>query len=97
VGIEESWNHTRAVHRQLREGLTALRAQVATPAGEGNHAAMIAVKTKDEHAMVNALGKERVVASSRDGNLRISPHFYNNHHDVDRILAAIHKHRHLLV
>ena len=97
VGISEAWAHTKEVHRQLREGLTALRAQVATPAGDGNHAAMIAVKTKDEHAMVNALNKERVVVSSRDGNLRISPHFYNNHQDVDRILAAIHKHRNLLV
>jgi selenocysteine lyase/cysteine desulfurase len=96
VGIQSAWSHTKEIHRQLREGLTALRAQIVTPSGDGQHGAMIAVKTRDEHALVNALGKEKVVVSSRDGNLRISPHFYNDHHDVDRVLAAIMKNKNLL-
>ena len=96
VGLDNAWNHTKILHDQLRIGLTAMRAKIATPDGDGNHGVMIAVKTTDEHGLVAALGQEKVVVSSRDGNLRISPHFYNNHHDMDRTLAAIYKNRHLL-
>jgi selenocysteine lyase/cysteine desulfurase len=37
-----------------------------------------------------------VIASSRDANLRISLHAYNNADDVDAVLAALAKHRRLL-
>jgi len=57
---------------------------------------MLAVKTTDEHALVNAMAQDNVVVSSRDGNLRISPHFYNNGEDIDRALRSIAKNRHLL-
>ena len=96
VGLDNAWNHTKILHDQLRIGLTAMRAKIATPGGDGNHGVMIAVQTTDEHGLVAAMGREKVVVSSRDNNLRISPHFYNNHHDIDRTLAAIYKNRHLL-
>jgi selenocysteine lyase/cysteine desulfurase len=36
------------------------------------------------------------VASSRDANLRVSLHLYNVEDDVERVLDALAKHRHLL-
>jgi selenocysteine lyase/cysteine desulfurase len=36
------------------------------------------------------------VTSSRDGNLRISPHCYNTVEDVDAVLAALAKNPELL-
>jgi selenocysteine lyase/cysteine desulfurase len=58
---------------------------------------MLAIASTDEHALVNALAKDNVVVSSRDGNVRVSPHFYNNSADIDSALAAMAKNRHLLV
>ena len=47
--------------------------------------------------LVTALGEDRIVTSSRDLNLRISLHVYNVSADVERIVASLAKHRHLLV
>ena len=38
----------------------------------------------------------RIVCSERDSNLRIALHLYNVDEDVDTILAALARHRHLL-
>ena len=46
--------------------------------------------------LVRALAGERIVTSSRDANLRISLHLYNVEEDVDRIVDALSRHRHLL-
>ena len=80
----------------MREGIISLGGKCATPAGDGFHAAMLAVKVTDEHAMVAAVAQDKVVISSRDSNIRISPHFYNNSEDIERLLASIAKNKHLL-
>jgi selenocysteine lyase/cysteine desulfurase len=57
---------------------------------------MLAVVSTDEHALVNALEQDNVVVSGRDGNVRVSPHFYNNSDDIEAALASMSKNRHLL-
>jgi selenocysteine lyase/cysteine desulfurase len=42
------------------------------------------------------MGEDGVVVSSRDGNIRISPHFYNNAADIEAALSSMRRHRHLL-
>ena len=44
----------------------------------------------------DALERDGVVTSSRDGNVRVSAHSYNSTDDVDAVLAALTRHRHLL-
>ena len=43
------------------------------------------------------LEEHDIVTSSRRGNLRISPHFYNDHEDIDKLFRALRKQRHLLL
>jgi selenocysteine lyase/cysteine desulfurase len=57
---------------------------------------MLAVASLDENAHVSALEAENVVTSSRGGNIRVSPHFYNNYEDVEKIIAAFAKTNHFL-
>ena len=58
---------------------------------------MITLRSTDEDALVAALAGENIVTSCRGGNLRISPHFYNNDADVEALFAGLSKHRHLLL
>ena len=94
IGVEATEAHVEGLTAQLRAGVADLGGRVVTPLDR--HGPMIAVASTDEHAHVAALEAERVVTSSRDGNVRISPHCYNNADDMDRVLAALHETRHLL-
>ena len=94
VGVDAAWAVSRELHEQLRVGIEGLGGKVVTPTHD--HGPMIAVASTDDHALVDALGSDGVVVSCRDGNVRISPHFYNNAADMDAVLASLARHRHLL-
>ncbi len=72
-------------------------AQPSPPSrGESEYGPLVCVVSTDPNALVDALGAEDIVTSTRDSNLRISLHLYNVEADVDRILAALAGHRELL-
>ncbi len=91
VGLANIAAYVAPLHDELREGISGLGYRVVTPKAPQNHAAMIAIATSDESAHVVALEGEKVVVSSRDGNVRISPHFYNDREDVAKVIAAFAK------
>jgi selenocysteine lyase/cysteine desulfurase len=94
VGVQAAWEVSSALHDQLRAGITDLGGHVVTPLD--HHGPMIAVAATDDHALVDGLATDGVVVSCRDGNVRISPHFYNTTGDIERALESLHRHRHLL-
>jgi selenocysteine lyase/cysteine desulfurase len=96
VGVPAIEAHVRDLVALLLAGLDELGATVATPRAEGEHGPLICVMSTDPNALVDALGAERIVTSTRDSNLRISLHLYNVEDDVDRILAALAANRGLL-
>jgi selenocysteine lyase/cysteine desulfurase len=94
VGAIEA--HVRGLVDALLAGLDELGATVVTPRAAGERGPLVCVASTDEHALVAALHDERIVTSSRDGNLRISLHVYNVEDDVERVLAGLRAHRALL-
>jgi len=94
VGLDNAWRHTLELHRELRESLNEFGAKFATPSDL--HGVMLAVKAKDDHLLVEELEKGGVVASSRDGNLRVSPHFYNSSLDIQHVVEVLGSKKELL-
>ncbi len=86
-------------------GLTALIADharvagipMATPDDPARRGAMVALRAHDAPAMVLALHEANIVTSSRDGNVRLSPHFYNEPGDVEKVFSEIGRHRALML
>jgi len=70
---------------------------LAVPDCPARRGAMITIRSHDEFALVAALDSQGIVTSSRNGNLRISPHFYNNQDDIDTLFRALRKQKHLLI
>jgi len=70
---------------------------LAMPEDPERHGALITLRTHDENTLVEILEDQGIIASCRSGNLRISPHFYNNEDDIETLFRALHEQKHLLV
>ncbi len=96
IGVADTRKHVNALNARLLEGLDELGARVATPRRPKRRGALICVGSTDAPELVRALGREGIVTSDRDSNLRISAHAYNSVDDVDELLAALQRHKKLL-
>lgn len=97
IGIDAIQAHTQELTAALIEGAMCAGFSVVTPVEPRRHGALITVKSNDVGQLVKRLSGMNVITSSRDNNLRISPHFYNTLADIDGALAALKKNRDLLV
>jgi selenocysteine lyase/cysteine desulfurase len=96
IGIAETREHVTALNEHLIGGVEELGGKLATARAPEAHGALICIRSTDAPALVRALGEDGIVTSERDGNLRVSAHAYNTLEDVDRVLAALERHRALL-
>jgi selenocysteine lyase/cysteine desulfurase len=94
VGVEATAEHVAGLCGRLRAGVADMGGTVVTPASAPGP--LIAVRSTDVDALVAAMAADGVVVSSRDGNLRVSPHLYNSEADIDRALAVLRDHKELL-
>lgn len=97
AGVEATRAHVLDLTQRLKDGVTALGGVLATPAEPERHGAMIAIRSTDDHGLVVRLKDQNIITSCRDGNARVSPHFYNNTDDIGRLLEALRVNRDLLV
>jgi len=65
------------------------RQPVALPLANRSTIVALPLGESDPASLVNRLKAEGVICSARDGNLRLSVHFYNNSDDIERLVAAL--------
>lgn len=97
IGVERTAEHVRGLTGRLIAEVEAMGGVVATPKDPARHGPLVAIRSTDVDRLVGVLGEAGIVTSSRDGNLRVSPHCYNTDTDVDALLVALREHRDLLV
>src|SRR5919201_466707 len=96
IGIEETERHVRGLTELLLEGVDDLGGVVVPPRAWERRGALTCIASADAEQLVAVLGEQGIVTSSRDGNLRISPHCYNTAEDVETVLQALRRRRDLL-
>jgi selenocysteine lyase/cysteine desulfurase len=97
AGLPAIEAHVSGLVGRLLDGLEELGATVATPREAARRGPLVCVRSTDVDALVAALADERIVASSREDKLRVALHLYNVAEDVDTLLAALRRHRAMLV
>jgi len=96
VGIDAIGVRVGELTAQIKEEAKRAGYTIVTPTDPARHGAMIALRCNDAPALVARLADDDIVVSDRDNNLRISPHFYNNEQDIERLFAVLATHRELL-
>lgn len=87
IGLERIEARDLELADRLREGLRSLGLSIPYPEEETSQ--IVGVALPDAEAARRSLEEARVVAAVRGGNLRVSPHFFNDESDVDRTLEAL--------
>jgi selenocysteine lyase/cysteine desulfurase len=96
IGVAETREHVSALNDRLIAGVDDLGGTVVTPREPERRGALVCIASTDAPGLVAELGKDGIVTSDRDGNLRVSAHAYNTVEDIDAVLAALARHRALL-
>jgi selenocysteine lyase/cysteine desulfurase len=96
IGLADTAKHVRGLTELLMEGVDDLGGSVATPRDPNRRGALVCIRSTDAARLVDVLAKEGIVTSSRDGNLRVSPHAYNTPEDIKTVLWELGRHRELL-
>ena len=84
--------HNRKLIDLLFERLPKDRCVPASPldsARRGPYGCFAARSPEKTAELYQQLVKEKIITSLREGNIRVSPHLYNNERDIDRLIAAI--------
>ena len=96
TGVPAIEAHVSGLNTRLISGLLDLGAGVVTPVDPARRGPMVCARSTDAPALVASLAEEDFVCSLRDGNLRIASHYYNTDDDIDALLEALARRRHLL-
>jgi selenocysteine lyase/cysteine desulfurase len=96
IGIAATQKHVRRLTELLIEGVDDLGGTVVTPRNPNERGALVCIKSTDAERLVDELGREGIVTSSRDGRLRVSLHAYNTPEDVKTVLWELGRKRSLL-
>jgi selenocysteine lyase/cysteine desulfurase len=71
------------------DGVQELGGDVVTPVEPERRGALVCIRSTGADALVAELGERGIVTSTRDGNLRVSPHAYNTQADIETLLDAL--------
>ncbi len=97
VGLEAIESRIGQLTTAIKDASIEAGYRLASPLDPARHGAMITLRSNDDNRLVASLAEDNIVVSCRNGNLRISPHFYNNEADIEHLFRALHQRQNLLV
>jgi selenocysteine lyase/cysteine desulfurase len=87
VGLSRIEEQVGSITRRVMNGAKELGIKIVTP--EDSVGPLVVLKARDINMLLDRLNQRQIIASTREGNLRVSFHGYNNEEDTDKVLAAL--------
>jgi kynureninase len=85
--------NVRARHLELTshafERASSMGLRVASPVEASARAGLVRVLVPDSKRVLRALLERNIVVDERAGGLRVAPHFFNTHEEIDTLFAAL--------
>jgi len=91
AGIGRIMNRVQDLTSYAEEGLKRIGCKILSPRKEGEKSGILSF-SHPRYApdkLAKLLSDAKVITTARGKGVRISPHFYNNEEDLDRLLSAI--------
>lgn len=88
-GIKRVWRRINGLLERLASGLAGTRYQAHLFPCPINRSGIVAVSGPRTAALYKRLLRRRIHVSLREGNIRVSPHFYNTEADIDTLLEEM--------
>jgi cysteine desulfurase / selenocysteine lyase len=89
INISRIQERIHSLTNYLLERLFELKLRFLSPMEEKYRSAIIVFKIKTPQHLVEYLRKKQIIVSARGGGVRVSPHFYNNEDDIDRLISVL--------
>jgi len=96
AGLETIEAHVRGLAGRFIEGARRRGLALLTPEEPALRGPLVMVRSTDAPRLVEVLGQDGILCSTRDGALRVSLHYYNTAGDVDAVLTALDRHPELV-
>ncbi|MEM1873469.1 MAG: aminotransferase class V-fold PLP-dependent enzyme [Acidilobaceae archaeon] len=85
--VEVFESHTRRLAARLIDELEDLGLEVYTP--RERHSAIVTFKHPEPRLVAGELARRGIIVAARPGLVRVSPHFYNNYEDIEKLVGAL--------
>jgi len=89
IGVMEIEKRILYLTRYLIEKLQELNLCILSPLEEKHRSGIVVFKVDNTEEIIRKLEKEMIIVSARGGGIRVSPHFYNNEEDIDRLISVL--------
>jgi selenocysteine lyase/cysteine desulfurase len=97
AGLDAIEAHVQGLAGRFIDGASRRGLALLTPQEPALRGPLVMVGSTDAPRLVDALARDGILCSTRDGALRVSLHYYNTVADVDAVLAALDRHPELVV
>ena len=90
IGIEQIEKRILYLTEHLVEKLREFNVEIISPLEEEKgRSGIIVFKERNAQEIVRKLERRRIMVSARGDGIRVSPHFYNNENDIDRLASEL--------
>lgn len=96
LGVAEVERHVKTLTAAIKERARERGFTLGMTSADAAHGPLVTLRAADMHQLVAALAEREIIVSCRAGNLRVSPHFYNNLDDVEILFQGLDQRRDLL-
>lgn len=92
AGLEKIEKYLDELSQYFCDAVDTEKYEMISSRAAGERSPIVCIKHRgglDCNAIADRLDSENIIVSPRGDRLRVSPHFYNNREDIDRLLAAL--------
>jgi selenocysteine lyase/cysteine desulfurase len=91
IGVEKIYDHNMRLTQEIVDRALDLDYELLTPADKKKRGSIVNFKVDGAIEKVSKMQNDGFILDARAGGIRVSPHFYNNTEDVDKLFDYLTK------